>query len=51
MASLTTLIIYRFETIQDNEMWRYLFLVGGIGVLPVFIMRKVIPESPRWLIL
>ena len=29
--------------------WRYLFLIVGIGALGVWVARKNMPESPRWL--
>jgi MFS family permease len=29
--------------------WRAMFILAGIGALVVFVARKVIPESPRWL--
>ncbi|MDB5823773.1 MAG: metabolite transport protein [Herminiimonas sp.] len=29
--------------------WRAMFLVGGIGAIVVWYMRKSLPESPRWL--
>jgi putative MFS transporter len=29
--------------------WRAMFVIAGIGALIVFVARKVIPESPRWL--
>jgi putative MFS transporter len=29
--------------------WRAMFLLGGIGALIVWQMRKSLPESPRWL--
>jgi len=29
--------------------WRSMFVVGGIGALVVWNIRKVLPESPRWL--
>jgi MFS transporter, putative metabolite:H+ symporter len=29
--------------------WRYMFLIVGIGALGVWIARKNMPESPRWL--
>lgn len=31
--------------------WRYLFAVGLGGVLALGMMRRSVPESPRWLIL
>jgi MFS transporter, putative metabolite:H+ symporter len=29
--------------------WRYMFLIGGVGALIVWYLRKSMPESPRWL--
>jgi MFS transporter, putative metabolite:H+ symporter len=29
--------------------WRAMFLVGGVGALAVWYLRKALPESPRWL--
>ena len=29
--------------------WRALFLIGGLGALVVWYLRKALPESPRWL--
>jgi len=29
--------------------WRAMFILGGIGALIVWYMRKSLPESPRWL--
>jgi putative MFS transporter len=29
--------------------WRSMFVLGGIGALIVWYMRKSLPESPRWL--
>ncbi len=29
--------------------WRWMFLIGGIGALIVWYLRKQLPESPRWL--
>jgi MFS transporter, putative metabolite:H+ symporter len=41
-ALLGTLIIPRFG-------WRAMFVIGGIGALIVWYLRKALPESPRWL--
>src|ERR1700686_4420850 len=41
-ALLGTLLIPRFG-------WRLMFLVGGVGALVVWYLRKALPESPRWL--
>jgi MFS transporter, putative metabolite:H+ symporter len=29
--------------------WRWLFVIGALGALIVWILRRNIPESPRWL--
>jgi putative MFS transporter len=41
-ALLGTLIIPRFG-------WRTMFVLGGLGALVVWHLRKALPESPRWL--
>jgi putative MFS transporter len=41
-ALLGSLIIPRFG-------WRIMFLIGGLGALAVWRLRKSLPESPRWL--
>ena len=29
--------------------WRIMFVIGGVGALIVWYLRKAMPESPRWL--
>ncbi len=29
--------------------WRPMFVIGGVGALVVWYLRKALPESPRWL--
>lgn len=41
-ALLGTLIIPRFG-------WRIMFVLGGLGAMIVWYLRKALPESPRWL--
>ena len=41
-ALLGTLIIPRFG-------WRVMFVLGGVGAMVVWYLRKKLPESPRWL--
>jgi MFS family permease len=45
-ASLLSVLVYRL----DSSSWRGLFLFGAIGVIPLFCLRAMIPESPRWLL-
>jgi len=35
--------------IIPNFGWRGMFLIGGLGALIVWYLRKALPESPRWL--
>jgi putative MFS transporter len=30
--------------------WRYMFIIGGAPALLAFLMTRLLPESPRWLI-
>jgi putative MFS transporter len=39
---LGTLLIPRFG-------WRIMFVIGGLGAMVVWYLRKALPESPRWL--
>jgi putative MFS transporter len=41
-ALASTLLIPRFG-------WRVMFVLGGLGALIVWYLRKSLPESPRWL--
>jgi putative MFS transporter len=41
-ALVGTYIIPRFT-------WRAMFVLGGLGALVVWYLRKALPESPRWL--
>ncbi len=33
----------------DIDGWRWLFVIGGLGGLTIWIAQRVLPESPRWL--
>jgi MFS family permease len=37
------------HTIFGIEGWRVLLLIGGVGAVFVMLMRRGLPESPRWL--
>ncbi len=41
-ALISTLVIPRVG-------WRAMFILGGLGALVVWYLRKALPESPRWL--
>jgi MFS family permease len=44
MASLLTMAV------GETENWRSMFLLGIFGILSLILMRRGVPESPRWLI-
>ena len=37
--------------VGETTNWRYMFLFGVLGILSLLIMRRTVPESPRWLLL
>ena len=45
VASLLTMVV------GDTESWRLMFLLGWVGIISLLMMRKNVPESPRWLLL
>ncbi len=44
MASLLTMAV------GETDSWRNMFLLGVVGILSLLLMRRGVPESPRWLI-
>lgn len=44
LASILTSIV------GDTSEWRLMFLIGLFGIFSLFLMRKNVPESPRWLL-
>jgi len=36
--------------VVPNFGWQYMFLIGGLPALLVIFLRRLLPESPRWLI-
>ncbi len=51
IASMSTLLILNDHIFALNVGWRVGFAVGGALGLGVLLMRRHIPESPRWLLL
>ncbi|HEY2206339.1 MAG TPA: MFS transporter [Pseudonocardia sp.] len=37
------------HTILGLAGWRWLFVIGALGAVLVFLLRRGLPESPRWL--
>jgi MFS family permease len=48
-ASLALLLLDTLR-LGDDVSWRYGFALGGIVALLVVLLRRRIPESPRWLV-
>lgn len=50
-AMLAALVnLYFINTLDQSIGWRVGFAIGGIGALCIVWMRRVMPESPRWLL-
>lgn len=49
LASGIGYIILNLVPISSDVAWRYGFAFGGVAALFVLILRKSVPESPRWL--
>jgi MFS family permease len=39
-----------FAVIPSAEAWRVVFALGGLVALSTFLLRRGLPESPRWLL-
>ena len=51
IAAIASLIVYKGFNAHELGLWRVLFFIGGVSAIPFIILRKNIPESPRWLII
>jgi putative MFS transporter len=48
IAPLIALIVYGLFGTDPG--WRVLFAIGALPLLAVFVRRRILPESPRWLV-
>jgi len=48
LASVTALIL--FKNLPEELSWRVAFLIGGALALLIAVIRRYVPESPRWLL-
>lgn len=37
------------RTVFGVDGWRWIFVIGSLGAVVVFLLRRGLPESPRWL--
>ncbi|MDM1293046.1 sugar porter family MFS transporter [Sphingobacterium sp. N143] len=49
IAYMSNYLLLQYGSMQQNELWRGMFLVGAIPALLLCIGIFFIPESPRWL--
>jgi MFS family permease len=48
-SGLIALVLLDLLSLPTTVSWRYGFAVGGVVALLVLILRRRVPESPRWL--
>ncbi len=48
-ASVLTLFFLNSNVVTTGANWRYIFLFGAALALFVLVLRRYVPESPRWL--
>ena len=51
VGALSTLVILNPAYFHPNVGWRFGFAAGAVVGLGVLLLRKYVPESPRWLVL
>jgi len=51
IAAVISLVVLDPDVIDPEIGWRGAFIIGGALALGVLLLRRAIPESPRWLML
>jgi MFS family permease len=51
VAATATLVLLDPRVIQPEIGWRVAYVTGAIIGIPILLLRRYIPESPRWLML
>jgi len=51
IGALSALVVLNPATMDPEIGWRLAFIVGGALAFIVLLMRRALPESPRWLML
>lgn len=49
LASLLTVVLLNPEFVDQFYGWRFAFALGAVLALGVLLVRRYVPESPRWL--
>ena len=50
LGAVASLLVTNHVLVPPNLGWRLGFAVGGLLGLPVIFLRRLVPESPRWLV-
>ena len=50
LAGLLAYVALNTLALPDTTSWRYIFGLGGVVALVVLLLRRRLPESPRWLV-
>ena len=50
LGALMSLVLLDARVLGPQEGWRAAFLIGAVLALAILLVRRYVPESPRWLI-
>ncbi|MBV9768329.1 MAG: MFS transporter [Bryobacterales bacterium] len=50
LGSLGSVLVLHLKWVPPTLSWRFVFGIGAVLGLAVIIMRRYVPESPRWLL-
>jgi len=51
LGSLGSVFVLHLKSIPPTLSWRFVFGIGAVLGLGVLLMRRYVPESPRWLLI
>jgi len=51
LGSLGSVLLLHMKSVPPTLSWRFVFGIGAVLGLGVLLMRRYVPESPRWLLI
>ncbi len=51
LGSLGSVVLLHMKSVPPTVSWRFAFGIGAVLGLGVLLMRRYVPESPRWLLI
>ena len=51
LGSLGSVLVLHLKSVPPTLSWRFVFGIGAVLGLGVLMMRRYVPESPRWLLI